>query len=60
MTDAYRRYQEIVDGLRVKRAVAGWKPEDDRQDLARLMDLWDQLSDDEQETTNAEGSRSWP
>jgi hypothetical protein len=60
MTDTYRRYQEVVDSLLVKRAVAGWKPEDDRQDLTQLMDLFELLSDDEKERANAEGLGSWP
>jgi len=60
LTDAYRCYQEIVDGLLVKRSVAGWEPEDDRQDLAQLMDLFELLSDDEKERANAEGLGSWP
>lgn len=60
MTEAYRRYLEIVDGLRVRRAIAGWKPEDDRRDLAELFELFEDLSAEERRIANAEGSRSWP
>lgn len=63
MTDAYRRYLEI--GARVqaryREIVAGSEESgNDLRDQAQLTDLWDQMSDDEQQIENAKGPHSYP
>jgi hypothetical protein len=60
MTAAYQHYLEIVDSLRARRALPDWKPEDDRADLAQLLELFEDLSAEERLLANAEGHRSWP
>jgi hypothetical protein len=60
MTDTYRLYLKLVDGLRARRADVGWEPEDDRAELLVLAELFEKLSPPEQRIANAEGWRSWP
>lgn len=56
MTPAYQHYLEIVADLRARRATPGWKPEDDRADLAQLLELFEDLSAEERLLA----SESWP
>jgi hypothetical protein len=63
MTDAYRRYLEIDARVqaRYREIVAGAEEsEDDLADQAQLTLLWDQMSNDEQETENAKAPHSYP
>jgi len=63
VTDAYRRYQEIAARVQVRyrEIVAGAEEsEEDLADQVQLASLWDQMSDDEQETENAKGPHSYP
>lgn len=47
-------YNKIVDNLRLRRMSPSWKPEDDREDLAALEDLFGGLSPDDQKVANVE------
>ena len=59
MTDAYRRYLQLVDELREMRRAGVAGPEL-RPILEALEDLFPECSDEEQETANTEGWRGWP
>ena len=53
MTSAYQHYLEIVAGLKARRSAPGWKPEDDREDLAQLLELFEDLSAEERMAASA-------
>jgi hypothetical protein len=53
-------YQMLVDDLREARRHPGHKPEDDREDLALLTDIYELLTDEERAVVEGEGWRSWP
>jgi hypothetical protein len=53
-------YQQILDDLREARRKPGWKPEDDREALASLDDLYEALTDEERDVVESESHRSWP
>jgi hypothetical protein len=56
----YQAYVRIVESLRIRRSSGSWEPNQDREDLAMLEDLYDLLSLKEQERADREGWRSWP
>jgi len=60
MTDARRLYLVLLADLRDGRTRHGWKPEDDREILAQMMDMFETMTDDEQRIENARGAASWP
>ena len=60
MTDARRLYLVLLADLRDGRTRADWKPEDDRELLAQMMEMFEGMTDDEQEIENANGAASWP
>lgn len=53
-------YRDLVDELRASRRVVGWQPKDDRGVLARLEDLFYELTPEEQKTVIEESWRGWP
>jgi hypothetical protein len=53
-------YLHLVEMLRESRRSKTWKAEHDRPLLAHLEDLYEKLSDDEQDHVEAEGWRAWP
>jgi len=57
---AFAMYQATVDELRELRRRAGRTPEQDRACLERLEDLYEQLTETEQQLVNGQGWRSWP
>jgi hypothetical protein len=63
VTEAYRRYLEIDARVqaRYREIVAGAEEsEEDLADQVQLASLWDQMSDDEQQTEDAKGPHSYP
>ena len=60
MTETYRLYLRIIDGLRERRSRKEWQPGEDRDELAALEDLFERLTPEEQKLANSEGWRSWP
>jgi len=62
MSASYREYLRLVDALREARRVEQEQLDQarEREVLGRLTDLFEQLSEDEQDLANAEGWRSWP
>jgi len=53
-------YRRILDDLREARRQPDWKPENDREALASLEDLYDALTDEERSLVESESDRSWP
>jgi hypothetical protein len=53
-------YQMLIDELREQRRAPNWKPENDRETLALLEDVYDLLDEKEREFVEANGGCSWP
>lgn len=54
------KYLALLDDLRRNRMLIGWEPKKDREILGELEDIYEQLTEAEQEVADENGWRAWP